>query len=173
MHLRKALLQAGTEIEEILKRQIRMQSANNVELGNGFGVAGSGGVESFIERHGVGAGRIFFTAEGAQTARGYANIRRIDMPVDVEIRLVAVHALADEISHPSHRENVASAIQSESVVGVEPLACKNFFVNRPQARIVRLKAVQRSHPFDDIAGVCGPPLGTWSGRSGSVATSNA
>ncbi len=65
MHLRKALLQAGTEIEEVLKRQVRMQSTDDVEFGDCLGVAGRGGFERFFERHGVGAGSVFFAAKGA------------------------------------------------------------------------------------------------------------
>src|SRR5215469_2201364 len=36
MNLGKALLEPGDQIEEILKRQIGMESTHNVEFGNGF-----------------------------------------------------------------------------------------------------------------------------------------
>ena len=141
MHLRKALLQAGAEIEEILKRQVGMQSADDVKFGDRLGVSGSRGFERLFERHGVGAGRVFLAAEGAQAAGGHANVRRIDVAVDVEIRLVAVHALAHGVGHPAHGENVAGAVEGERVVGVQALAGEDFVVNRRQARVVRLESV--------------------------------
>ena len=39
MDLRKALLEAGTQIEEILERQIGMQAADDVKFGDRFAVA--------------------------------------------------------------------------------------------------------------------------------------
>ena len=142
MHLRKALLQAGAQIEEILKRQIGMQSADDVKFGDRLGVSGSRGFESLFERHGVGAGRVLLASEGAQAAGRHANIRRIDVPVDVEVRLVAVHALAHVVGHPADGENVAGAVEREGIVGVKPLAGKDFVVNRRQPRIVGLKVVR-------------------------------
>ena len=112
--------------------------------------------KGLFQRHGVGAGRIFLAAEGAQAAGRHADVRRIDVAIDVEVGLVAVHALAHEIRHPSHGENVAGAVKRERVGGIEPLAGHDFVVDRPQARIVRLKSVgsrvRTSHCFDDIAG---------------------
>jgi hypothetical protein len=55
VNLRKTLLESGAEIEEISKRQVRMQSADNVELGHRLAVSGCGSFESFVERHGIGA----------------------------------------------------------------------------------------------------------------------
>ena len=151
MHLRKALLQAGAEIEEILKRQVGMQSADDVKFGDGLAVSGSGGFESFIERHGVGAGSVLLAAEGAQAAGRDANVGGIDVSVDVEIRLVAVHALANVIGHPAHGENIAGAVESEGIGGVEPLTGQHFGVNGQQARVVGLERVKGQHRFDDIA----------------------
>ena len=122
MHLRKALLQAGAEIEKILKRQVGMQSADDVKLGDGLAVSGSRGFEGLFERHGVGAGRIFLAAKGAQAASGDANIGGIDMAIDVEISLVAMHALADVVRHPADGKNVAGAVESEGVGLVQALA---------------------------------------------------
>src|SRR5881275_1520186 len=45
MDLRKALLQAGAEIEEILERQVGMQSANNMKFGDRLGVPGGSGLK--------------------------------------------------------------------------------------------------------------------------------
>ena len=84
-----------------------MQAADDVELGDRFGVSGGGRLQRLFQRHGVGAGRILLAAEGAEPAGRDAHVRRIDMAVDVEVRLVAMHPLAHEVGHPAHGQNVA------------------------------------------------------------------
>ena len=162
MHLREAFLQARAEIEEILKRQVGMQSADNVKFRDRLGVSGGRGLESFLQRHGVGAGRIFLAAEGAQTAGGHADVGGIDVAVDVKVRLVPVHALANVVGHPSHREDVAGSVQREGVIGGEALAGHHFRADGLEARVVSLKCMilngvrwsRRRHRFDNIAGEC-------------------
>src|ERR1700674_1834495 len=101
MDLREALLEAGNQVEKVLKRQIGMQTADDVELRNRFAVARGSRLKRFLEGHGVGAGRVLLPAEGAEAAGGHANIRRIDVAIDVEVRLVAVHALTHAIAPPA------------------------------------------------------------------------
>lgn len=77
------------------------------------------------------------------------------MPIDIKVRVIAVHAFANKIGHPAHSQNVARPIQSEGIAGVEAGSSHHFFVNRAEARVVRLKrmhlgCIRRSHPFDDI-----------------------
>ena len=102
------------------------KSADDVELGDRFAVSGSRGFESFFERHGVRAGRVFLAAKGAEPASRNANICGINVAIDVEVRLVAMHALAHVIRQPADRENVAGAIKRKRVVGSETLASHNF-----------------------------------------------
>src|SRR5260370_42112275 len=83
MHLRKTLLQAGTQVQEVLKWQVRMQSADNVEFCDCLGISRGSGFESLFQRHGVGAGRILLAAKGAEAARGDAHVGGIDMADDV------------------------------------------------------------------------------------------
>ncbi len=132
-----------------------MQAADDVKFGDGLTVSRGGGFKSFIERHGIGAGRVLLAAEGAEPARRYADVRGIDVAIDVEIRLVAMHALADVVGHPAHGENISAAVESESVVRIQPLAGQDLGVNRFQPRVVGLKRMvllQGRHPLDDIAG---------------------
>src|ERR1700680_837919 len=93
MDLREALLEAGNQVEEILKRQIGMEAADDVELGHRFAIAGGSGLEGFLECHGVGTWSIFLSAESTKPAGGHAHIRGINVAVDVEVGLVAMHAL--------------------------------------------------------------------------------
>jgi hypothetical protein len=132
-----------------------MQSANDVKLGDGLAVSRGCGLESFFERHGIGAGRISLTTESAQTARGNANIRGIDVAVYIEISSVAMQAFANVVGRPTQSEHVSSAVESESVGGIQALAGNHFIVDRLQARIVGLKWVGMArdrHLPDDIAG---------------------
>src|SRR5438309_11189661 len=100
MHLRKTLLQPGNQVTKILKRQIGVQSPDDVKLRNRFSVPGSCGLESFLESHRVRTRRVLFTAKGAKTASGNTNISGIDMAIDVEVCSAAMHSLADRISQP-------------------------------------------------------------------------
>src|SRR3989442_11060521 len=132
-----------------------MQPADDVKLGNRFGVSGSGGLESFLESHGVGSRRVFFSAEGAQTASGNTNIGGIDMAVDVEVCPIAMHSLAHRISQPSHCEDVTTAIECERVIRIEALPGRNLFRHGLKLRIVRLKSMRLKrmywHSLDDNA----------------------
>jgi hypothetical protein len=92
-------------------------------------VAGSGCLECFLESHSVCARRVFFYAESAEAAGGNANIRWVDVSVDIEISLVPVHALADVISQPADRKNIASAVQRNSVIEVETRAGHDFLMD--------------------------------------------
>ena len=141
MHLRKALLQTRTQLQKILKWQIGMQSANDVELRDRLRVSRGRSLESLFEGHGVGTGRILLSSKSAQPARRHAHIRRIDVPVDIEISPVAVHALAHRVRHPAHGENVARAVESKGIVGIEPLAGQDFLTNRLKAQVIGLEGV--------------------------------
>src|SRR5258707_3974065 len=95
MYLRKALLQSRAEVEKILKGQIRMQSPDNVKLSDSFGVPRSRGRKSVLERHGVGAGRIFLAAEGAESASGNAHVRRVDVAAERVKKSLSPECVAD------------------------------------------------------------------------------
>jgi hypothetical protein len=59
------------------------------------------------------------------------------------------------VGHPAYGENVAGAVEGESVVCRKTLACQHFDLNRLKARVVGLKwmvLAQGRHPLDDIAG---------------------
>ena len=64
------------------------------------------------------------------------------MPVDVEVRPIAMHAFADKIGHPPDRKNVARPVQREGIIVVKAFPGQNFFVDRRKARIVGLERVR-------------------------------
>ncbi len=134
-----------------------MQPPDDMKFGDRLTVPGRRGFERLLKRHRVGPGRIFLAAEGAKAAGRDAHIRGIDMAIDVEVGLVAMHALADVIGHPAHGEHIAGAVERERVGGIEALAGHQFGMNRLQPGIVSLKRMvlaRGKHLPDDIAGAC-------------------
>src|ERR1019366_6259710 len=125
--------------KKILKREIRMQPPNNVKLSNRLGVAGSGRREGFFKRHGVSARSILLAPKSTQPASRHANIRRIDMPIDVEVSLVPMHPLTDPVGQPPHGQNVARPIKRKRIALVQASARKDFIFDRKQARVVGLE----------------------------------
>ncbi len=139
-----------------------MKSADDVKLSDRFGVSRCSSLKGFFERHRVGPRSIFFASKGAKPTGSNTNIRRIDVAIYVEVRLIAVHALAHEIGHPSNGQDVAGSIENQGIVGVQPPASHYLFINRHQPLVVCLKSVDwsvRSHLVDDIARESNLPIG--------------
>ena len=105
-------------------------------------VSRCGSLESLFQRHGVGAGRIFFAAESAEPAGRDTDIGGIDVAVDVEVSLVAVHALANVIRQPTHGQNVASAVERKGIIRIKALTRHHFGMDGGEARVIGLKRVE-------------------------------
>src|SRR3984957_9143784 len=151
MDLRKTPLQAGNQIEKILKRKIGMQAAHNVKLCDRFAVTRCRGFERFIKRHGVCARRVFLFPEGTEPAGSYADIGGIQMAIDVEVGLVTVQALTHGVCHPADSENITGAVEGEGIVVAQTLVGEDLLMNRPQAWIVSLEGMKLEHLVDDTA----------------------
>src|ERR1700735_3606321 len=115
MNLRKPLLQTAQHLAKPVEIQFRMQTADNMELGNRLAPALTRGLPNLLERHRVRSWIALLFAEGAQAAAGNANVRRIDMAVDVEVSNVSVHPLAHDIRHVSESEQIARSIERDAV----------------------------------------------------------
>ena len=139
MHLRKPLLQPGNKVEKIFERKIGMQSSNNVKLGDRLGISRTRDLKRLFERHRVSARSVFLPSKRTQAASGHANIRRIDMAIHVEVRGVAVHALANPIRQPAHREDVAGTVEGERVGVVQALAGEDFVLDGRKSGVVGLE----------------------------------
>ena len=131
--LRKPFLQAAHQIHEVFKRKIRMQAANDVELGDRLDVTGTCSLPRLLERHRVGARLTLLTAKGAQPAGRDADIRRIDVPVYVEVGNISMQLLAHVIREPADGQNVATAIESNAVVKAETLTGQHLLGDRTQS----------------------------------------
>src|SRR5207302_6490120 len=115
MYLRKTLFQARAEVQEILKWQVGMQPADNVKLRNRLRVPRGRGFKRFFQRHGVSARRIFLPPKSAEPASGHANIRWVDMAVDVKVCLVPVHPLARGGGHSAYRAARLATVKRPSL----------------------------------------------------------
>ena len=63
------------------------------------------------------------------------------MAIDVEVRHIAVQALAHEVRHPAQTQDVAGAVKLQPILDGEPLLLFDLVGNQLQRRIIGLKAV--------------------------------
>ncbi len=113
-----------------------MQSADDVEFGDGLAPAFAGALPDLFERHGVGLGVAHALAEGAQAATGHAHVGGIDVAVDVEVGGVAVQALAHQVGQVAERQDIGGAVERDAVVERQALAGFHLVADRNQTRII-------------------------------------
>src|ERR1700733_2243685 len=107
-----------------------MQPSYDMKLRDRLTVSRACRFKRLLERHRVGPGRDFLAAEGTEATGGDAYVRGIDVSIDIEVGLVAMHALADMVGHPSHGQHIAGAIERQPIGGIEALAGHHFGMNR-------------------------------------------
>src|SRR5579883_1695625 len=135
MHHRVTLFQSRDHLAVPVERELGMQAAHNMKFGHGFRISPACRFPNLFKRHGV-AVRIFrFLSKGAKPAACYADIGRIYMPVDVEIRHIAMHSLTHQVGHKAESQNVGAAIHGYAIFKAEALYRFYFFANRPQPGI--------------------------------------
>ncbi len=144
MHLRIALLQTPHQIHEVRHRQIRMQPTHNVELRHSLRQPLPRSLPCLFKSHRVRVGLTLFPPKRAQSARRNTDVRRIDMPVHIEVRQIPMHPLAHQVRHPAHCQDVAAAVQRDAIIEVQALSPFHFSGNGFERRIIRLKTVPRA-----------------------------
>src|ERR1700735_3464943 len=102
-----------------------MQTANNVKLGDRLCEPLAGCLPCLFQSHGASVGLSLLSAERAKPARRHTDVRRIDVPIHVEVRDIAMHALTHQIRHPADGKDVSAAIQGKTVIEAETLSCLN------------------------------------------------
>ena len=146
--LGKRCFEPAHQVEEILERQVRVQSAHDVKLGHRLRIARGRRLPRLFERHGV-AGRVALLApEGAQLAGRHAHVGGVDVAIHVEVSHVAVHPLAHMVGQPAHRQHVRRAVERQPIGKVQPLAGQHLGGNRLKARVVAAKGVAFRAPRD-------------------------
>src|SRR5208282_2616499 len=103
-----------------------MQPADDVKFRRALGDGFRGARENLIERKCVCARHVRRAPERAQLAMRDADIRRIDVPVDVEVADVAVALLADVVREPADCEQIVRLEEREAVFGAQALAGENL-----------------------------------------------
>ena len=73
-----------------------------------------------------------------------ANVRGIDVPIDVEIADVAVALLAHVIREPADRQQIVRLEEREAVFGVQAFARQNLLRDRLEPRVGDLQSMSLS-----------------------------
>ena len=81
-----------------------VQTTDDVQFRRASIVRGTGAFENLRPVHDVGAGVVEVGPERAKVALVDADVRRVDMRVDVVIAKLAVVPFADEVGHLADRE---------------------------------------------------------------------
>src|SRR5437588_12834243 len=110
MKLRILLLQRCQQIREVAERQLRIESAGDVQLSRAFTYRLSGDLQRIVDVVRVSVRLARRAIEAAELAVDVTNIRRIEMPIDVEVSGAPVLLTA-------HR--VGEFAQRIQIVGVE------------------------------------------------------
>ena len=103
MKLRIVLLQRGKQIGEITERQFGVQPARNVKFSRAFLNSFAGNAQAVVDVMRVGVGLSRRAIKAAKLAVGVTNIRRIEVPIDVEISGAAVLAAANAVGEFAQR----------------------------------------------------------------------
>ena len=121
-----------------------MEAADDMKLGDGFRVAGGRCFPCLFECHGVAGGIAFLAAKGAELAGSHADVRRVDVAIDVEVGKVAVHPLADMVGQPAYCQHIRRGVKREAVVSAEALLGHHPGGDRLETRVIRPKGVGRN-----------------------------
>ena len=146
MDLGEALLQPAKHLAVPIKRQLGMQAADNVELGDRFAPAFTRAMPHFVERPGVSLGILGALSESAKLAARHADIGGIDVPVHVEPGDVAVFALANQVGHVANGQNIGAFEKRDAVLGIQADIGLNLFQNRPQPLVFDMDLHVRFRP---------------------------
>src|SRR5215472_13395983 len=82
---RESFLEPAQQVDIILKRQVRVQPADNMKFGHCFRPAFAGNAEGLFQGHSVSATGVWLASKGAQAATGYADVGGVDVTVHVEV----------------------------------------------------------------------------------------
>ena len=126
VHAGEPLLQSAEKPGVVLEGPGRVEASDDVKLRDRFGVSLARLFDALSDRHLVPAGLIDLLRPGAERAIDPAEVRRVQVPVDVVIREVAVTLFADEVGEPARPEEVARREDPDSVVERQPLAGENL-----------------------------------------------
>src|SRR5579875_2247962 len=118
-----------------------------MKLRGALGDALRGAAPDFVQRISVRALHVFIPAKGAEFAMCAADVRRIDVPVDVEIADIAVELFADVIRQPADGQQIVRGVERQAVFGGQAFASKNFLRDGVEASVGNMQLSVHSKPF--------------------------
>src|SRR5437763_1277683 len=134
--LRILLLQRYQQIREVAERQLRVESAGDVQLSRAFTYRLSGDLQRIVDVVRVSVRLARRAIEAAELAVDVANIRRIEMPIDVEVSGAAVLLSTHYIGQLAERVQVVGMEKGEAVIERQTLARLHLGADVAEFRIV-------------------------------------
>jgi hypothetical protein len=93
-----------------------MQPADDVKLGDRLAVSLAGLLDALVDSHFVSARLVDLARPGAESAVHPAEVRRVEVPVDVVISHVAVPALAGRVGQAPEPQEVPGREEPDAVL---------------------------------------------------------
>src|ERR1700739_2008053 len=150
MHARTAGFQPSNQVEKIVEREIGVQAADQMKFRGAFTQTLFGALPDFFQGKCVGAGSVRAAAESAELAMRHADVRWVDVPVNVEVANVAVALFADVVRQPAQGQQIGRAINGDAVLEAEPFAGQNFGGDGFEARIVDYRNSGHSNKAHEV-----------------------
>src|SRR5262245_38341054 len=100
------LLQSRKQISEVAERELRVQPTRNVQFGRAFIHSLSGDFQRIVNVMCVSVGLARCAKEAAELTVDVANVRRVKVPVDVEVSRASVHLPPHRVREFSERVEI-------------------------------------------------------------------
>ena len=149
----------------------RVEAADDVQLGDPVVPAGRRLAHGLLDRHRVAAGDARLPRPGAEAAVDPAEVRRVQVAVDVVVAEVPVPPLALAVRERADAEEVRRPEEDEAVLEREPLARERLLGDGDGGRgrsagrgAVRAARGYASHPSRSIPPARRPRTGSLRGR---------
>ena len=122
------------EVEVPGVRERRVEAADDVELRDPVVPAGRGLADGLLDRHRVAAVDAGLAGPRAERAVDPAEVRRVEVPVDVVVAGVAVPLLADEVRERADAEDVGRLEEGDAVLEREARPRGHLLRDREEGR---------------------------------------
>ena len=167
MDPRESLLERAKQARVVVVRPGRVQATDDVELRHRVAVSAARLGDALVDGELVTPRLVHLLRPRAERTVDPAEVRRVQIPVDVVKRGVAVPSLPDVVGEAAEADEIARRGEPDSVVEGESLAGKNFLGDRRQIRPTE----GRGEPPRPGHGIAGFVTG-WYGFCCSVAISS-
>ncbi len=127
----KALLEGAEELLIVIHQKLGMEAADDVELGDRLIDIPGSDLDSLLHRVGPAVLTILPRhVEGAQFARGNADVGWVEVAIDVEVGAVTMQAFTHQIRHAADPKEIVRRGQQEPVLAIEAISGQHLFCYR-------------------------------------------